>query len=310
MVGVSPASSAEVSHGSQTWEVARASLACVRDVVRISRGDDDLIDALIFTAALDANMVPVNRDPELRVTYGGIEDSAPDELRRPVSINAMAQSLRLPFETVRRRFQKLARAGLCVITPQGVVAPRSAVTSPAYKAKQRDRYDRLRDFHATLTAMGALAAAPAADTPPPPGEPLVRAANRALSEYTLRACSDLIALTGDVVSSLILMELALENTRALAPGELAAWTREPEALGRPVRIAALAAPLRFSAETIRRHVAVLEETGFCRRTAGGVVAVAPASAWPALIRLVDANHANVQRLFGRLRELGILAAWA
>jgi len=298
----------EFQRDPQVWETARASLAYVRDTIQISRGDDDLIDALIFTAALDANMTPVNRDPDLQVAYGGVEVSAPDELRRPVSMNAVAQSLRLPFETVRRRFLRLARDGLCVIGPQGVVVPNSAVTSPAYIAKQRARYDRAAGLHQALRAAGALPVG-VGGAGPTPAEPLVRAANRALSEYTLRACNDLKALTGDVLSSVVLLELALENVRPLATPQLADWARDPERLGRPVRIAVLATPLRFSGETIRRHLHVLEALGFCRRTAGGLVATAPATAWPGLARLVDANHANVQRLFGRLDQLGILAAW-
>jgi predicted ArsR family transcriptional regulator len=299
-----------VEHDLQVLAVTRASLDCIRDVVQITRGDDHMLEALIFTAALDANMTPVNRDPELQVVYGGVEVSAPDALRRPVSVNAVAQSLRLPFETVRRRFLSLARAGLCVVTPQGVVVPNGAVTSAAYIAKQRARYDRTRGLYQALKAAGALPDTGAArEGLAPAAEPLVRAANRALSEYMLRAVNDLIALTGDVMGSLVLLELVLANTRALTATELADWTRAPERLGRPVRIAALAAPLRVSGETIRRHVIVLEELGFCGRTAGGLIATAPAPARPKLMRLVEANQANLQRLFARLRQLGILAEW-
>lgn len=269
-----------------------------------------MLDALIFTAALDANMTPVNRDPDLQVLYGGVEVSAPDELRRPVSVNAVAQSLRLPFETVRRRFLRLARAGLCVVTPQGVIVPNGAVTSPAYIAKQRARYDRTREFYHALKAVGALpGAGPGQGGSPPAAEPLVRAANRALSEYMLRAIDGLIALTGDVMSSLVLLELVLANTRGLTPTELADWIRAPERVGRPVRIAALAGPLRVSGETIRRHLNNLEALGFCARTAGGLVAIAPAPAWPRLARLMEDNQANLQRLFARLRQLDILTEW-
>ncbi len=291
----------------QVWVIAHASLEYVRDTVLITRGEDDLIDALIFTAALDANVTLVNRDPGLQVTYGGVAISAPDELRRPVSVNAVAQSLRLPFETVRRRFQGLSRAGLCLIGPQGVVVPRSADTSAAYIAKQRARYDRARTFHQTLAATGSLPGAEPPEIWPPAAEPLVRAANRALSEYVLRACNDLIALTGDVLSSLVLLELVMANTRDLTRAQLDAWFRAPEHVGKPARIAVLAAPLRFSSETIRRHLNVLERLGFCRRTAGGLVATAPVSAQPGLTRLVETNQVNLQRLFSRLRQIGVVA---
>jgi DNA-binding Lrp family transcriptional regulator len=290
------------------WDVSRASLDYIRDTSQISRGDGDLLDPLIFTAILDANMVPVNRDPQLRVTYGG-DISAPDHLRRPVSINAVAQSLRLPFETVRRRVSGLAQAGRCVIDPRGVVVPHAAVTSPAYVAIQRARYDRARRFYQALKAVGALPSDGAPDADAPTAYPLVRAANRALSAYMLRAANDLIALTGDALSSLILLELTLENTEPVAGPDLPAWAADPLGVARPVRIATLAKRLRFSPETTRRHLVDLEAAGFCKRSEQGLVAIAPPEAWPELARLMASNLANVNRLFAALRELQVLAAW-
>jgi predicted transcriptional regulator len=292
-----------------TLEVARASLAYVRDTVEITRGGHDLLDALILTAALDANMAPVARDPDLRTVYGGVAVSAPDALRRPVSVNAVAQSLHLPFETVRRRFQNLSRAGLCVIGSQGVIIPLGAVTSAAYMAEQRARYDRAGALYQALKTVGGLLEAPTLPLSPSVAAPPVRAANWALSEYTLRACDDLIALTGNVLSSRVLLELALANTLGLKTDALAAWILDPAVVGQAVRIPALAASLRMSGETARRHLRRLNSLGFCRRTSGGLVAVAPAWAWPRLAGLLEANQVNIQRLFGRLRQLGVLDLW-
>ncbi len=299
------------------WAVARASLDHVRDTVEITRGDHELLDALILTAALDANMAPVKRAPDLRQAYGGPSVSAPDDLRRPVSVNAVAQSLNLPFETVRRRARRLAKAGLCVIGPQGMVAPHSLTTSPSYVADQRARYDRARLFYETLKALGALPAfEPAPPSAPPGTEPPVRAANWALSEYTLRACADLIALTGDVVSSRVLMELALIATRPAANGkETGPITADLDPagglarLGRPTRVAALAASLNLPRETVRRRVAELETLGFCRREADGVVAALPAAMAPRVVEMARTNAGNVQRLFGSLARAGVLADW-
>ncbi|MBU1377358.1 MAG: hypothetical protein KKE02_13080 [Alphaproteobacteria bacterium] len=295
--------------GPHVWATTRASLAYIRDTAQISRGDGDLLDPLIFTAILDANMVPVNRDPELQVLYGGAEISAPDDLRRPVSINAVAQSLRLPFETVRRRVSGLVRRGSCIVDPRGVVVPNAAVTSPAYGAIQRARYDRARGFYQTLTAAGVLPANGSADTRAPTAQPLIRAANRALSAYMLRACNDLIPLTDDALSSLILLDLTLENTAALSTADLPAWAADPARFARPIRIAALSKSLRFSPETTRRHLLGLEAAGFCRRVDEGLVALAPSPVWPELARLMAANLANVHRLFAALRQLEVLAAW-
>lgn len=304
-------SGASVLPGSDTpvaWETTRASVRYIRDTVQISRGDGDLLDPLIFTAILDSNMAPVNRDPQLQVFYGG-DISAPDELRRPVSINAVAQSLRLPFETVRRRVSGLAARGACVVDSRGVIVPYAAVMAPGYVAIQRARYDRARQFYQTLKTVGALPDAGPAYPHAPTAQPLVRAANRALSAYMLRVSNDLIALTGDALSSLILVELALQNTDGLAAAELPAWAARPAPHARPVRIAALSQGLRLSPETTRRHAVRLEAEGFCQRARDGFIAIAPQGAWPELARLMAANLANIHRLFAALRQLDVLSAW-
>lgn len=288
-------------------EEVRASLIYVRDTIEITRGDHDLLDAWILTAALDANMATVMRDPALMAVYGGAAESAPDELRRPVSVNAIAQSLVLPFETVRRRVLRLAREGLCVVGPQGVVVPNGAVTTSAYSAQMQARSDRARRFHHDLKAIGALAA----DEPAEGGveAPPLRALNWALSEYVLRACNDLIALTGALIASRVLLELVVANIEALEAQDLPAWARDPAATGQAARTAGLARSLRVPPETVRRHLNGLEVQGFCRRRADGWVAAAPPDALPRLGAMAQANHANLKRLFSRLRQLGALAVW-
>ncbi len=310
MNGASPTSvPAGAVQDLQPWEVARASLDYIRDIVRITRGDRHFLDALIFTVALDANMTPVTRDRSLLAAYGGAEVSTPDELRRPVSINAVATSLRLPLETVRRRFLNMARDGLCVIGPQGVIIPRAAVTSAVYLAEQRARFDRTRGFYQAMQAEGALPERAAREASAATGEPLVRAASWAVSEYALRICGDLIALTGNVVSSIVLLDLVLANIDQLPLSALPDWGHDPERFGRPVRIGALAGPLRVSGETIRRHLLTLEAIGFCRRRSGGLVAVTPESARPQLLRIAETNRTNSARLFTRLGQLGVLDGW-
>jgi hypothetical protein len=288
-------------------EVVRASLTYVRDMVHITRGDREPLDALIFTAALDANMSLVDRDASLHGAYGGATASAPDDLRRPVSMNAMAQSLGLPFETVRRRLLRMARAELCVIGPRGVVIPHRAVTSTAYAAEQRARFDRTRVLFRTLVDLdaapvGTMRAWPASGPP-------VRAVNWAVSAYALRACGGLIDLTGNVATSLVLLELALANMLTLSPAALAGWVRDPVRFGVPVRIAALAALVRLPGETVRRHLHALAALGFSVRRPNGFVAAAPDTVAPTLARLVRANSEHLRRLLHRLDQLGVLTAW-
>jgi hypothetical protein len=224
-----------------------------------------------------------------------------------VSMHAVAQSLGLAPETVRRRFAGLVRRGACLATPLGIVVPRTSVVSDAYKTIQRARYERTRGFYRTLKAMGALPSADRIEAPPE--APLVRAANRAISEYCLRASLNLLSLTGDVLSTLVLIQLVLENARGLDHEALVHWMRAPEVEARPVRIARLAAGLPASGETVRRHVNALQVRGFCRRVPGGLVATPTAGARPRLVELARGNLGDLRRLFGRLTSLGVLADW-
>ncbi|WP_269714733.1 hypothetical protein [Caulobacter sp. NIBR2454] len=307
MLGILPQQAVENDVARLDLEVAVACLRYVRDIVLISRGDGDLIETIVFTAALDANMAPVDRDPDLGVIYGGAEASAPDELRRPVSINAVAQSLGLPFETVRRRFVDLVRHGACVAVPGGLIVPRSAVTSDAYMAIQQARFERTQALYVTLRGLGAIELL--TEVRDSSAEPLVRAANRAVSEYMLRVCPALVGLTQNVLTTLVFMQLVLDNIEEMDGAGLETWAIEHGAVGRPVRMAVVAGRLPLSRETVRRHVRTLEDLGFCRRVEGGFVAVAPPWAVPEISRLAAANRIDLRRLLARLYRLGVLSAW-
>lgn len=290
------------------WRVAPTSLIFFLDLVDIGR-QRDVVDALLFGAVVVANLEPLNRDPELAHAYATLDDASPDELRRPVSINAVAQSLRLPFETARRRIARMAETGDLVVTPKGVYVPGSIIATPGFLATVFSRHARLHRFYDDMRALGAVPEPPPPDPSAPVDEQPIRITNRAVAEYMMRVVDGLIALTGDPVSALLLLQMARVNTEDLSPGELAAWAADQAGMGRPVRTGLLAQSLRFSAETTRRHAISLEAMGFCVRTEAGLVATAGQDARPMIAQLAEENLTSVQRLFARLRHLGALAAW-
>jgi len=302
-----PASGADAERLALGWRIARATLEFVLDIREISRNDRDLIDSLLFATIMSANMAPVSRDPDLQLAYAGLDDTTPDDVRRPVSINAIAHSMRIPFETARRRVRGMAKKGVLEITPRGVFVPNSAIGGPAFVAGILRRHERLGLFYEALKGMGALPETPATSTAAP-ADPPVRITNRAIFEYVLRTIESLIAMTGDPLSGLILLEIVRQNIADLAPADLAAWAGDP-GVGRPARTAALAQRLGLSPETSRRYVIALEAAGLCRRSPKGVLAVAPAALRPALDRMALDNLANAQRMFARLGQLGALDAW-
>ncbi len=82
----------------------------------------DLLRGLVFTAIWTANVKHVtNTAPAVSQTI------LPDELRLPVSVLAISNSLRLPYETVRRHALALEKAGMCHrVRRRGLVVPAEA----------------------------------------------------------------------------------------------------------------------------------------------------------------------------------------
>ena len=289
------------------WRIAPASLDFILDVRAISRRDRDLIDSLLFATIVSSNVAPLIRDPGLQLTYAGLDSPVPDEARRPISINAVAQSTRVPFETARRRIRAMAREGLVELTERGVIIPQSILARQDFIDGMVLRHARVGRFYRDLLELQALG--PPVDAMSAVNEAPVLVTNRQAWAYILRMVDEMIVLTGDPMGGLILLEMLQLNIQGMDPAELAAWAETPHTLGRPARTAAFAAALGLSPETTRRYVMSLADAGFCVRSKAGARAILPPDKRPALERMALDNLANVQRMFARLGQLGVLAAF-
>ena len=281
------------------WRMAQLSVLFLFDIARVSRGAGDLLEPVIVTAILQANQSALLSDPSQQLRYDDAAWALPDEERRPISVNAIAESLGLPFETVRRRIKSLAAQGFCVTTPAGVYVPQAAVTSPAYVQVVAERAGRLAELHGELARADLLA--PTAGL-----EGFIvesaRAADRQLANYMLRACGGLLALTGSAMDGMVLVALAAANIADLHLARLNDWSAYG-ALVQPCNASRLAVALGMSNETVRRRLHGLEEAGFCHRRPAGWTATIPADRQVLLGRQVDQNAQNIRRLFAALAEL-------
>lgn len=277
--------------------LAALSFGFLLDEMATGIGGLEPLDALLVLAVNQANIAPLTRDHRARARYGAIEAPAPDDERRPVSINAVAASLGLPFETVRRRIRRLAAAQVCNVTAEGVVVPAAFLSSPGYVQSVIVGHQRLRAFYLELKAADLLEA-----LPPPAYETdsiPIRAAARLLADYVLRASEGLSREAGNVISVLTLVAL-------LAPA-LADDGRAPGS--RAVSVRGIAIRLKLSAETVRRHAAELTEEGICLRAPSGLVIAEETLSQPGMRLLLAENAANVQRLMAGLAERGVIQAW-
>lgn len=252
-------------------------------------------ESLLVMAINQANIAPLTRDPAARSRYGSLESPAPDEERRPVSVRAVAASMRLPYETARRNIKRLEAQGVCATRGAGVLVPAAFMLSPAYFEAARIGHERLYDLYRMLCARGLLEALPAANYDE--REPPVRGAVRLLSDYLLRAADGAGARTGDLTTSLVILPLmaAAAGAEGGAPA--------------PMSVAALARRSQLPSETVRRHAAALVQAGTCVVGPGGLALADAALASPVWRGLLRENTVAVQRMYAGLAERGVVAVW-
>jgi hypothetical protein len=104
-------------------------LRSVQLISELSGGD--LLEGLILRTITAGNTTHLDHDPKNPGRFASIGDVPPDELRRPVSILAVAGSLGLPYETTRRCANRLVKSGQCVRVKGGLIAPGAEHQQPA-----------------------------------------------------------------------------------------------------------------------------------------------------------------------------------
>lgn len=114
------------SHNTRTLSkeqtiVVRASIRLLLLAMKFLRGfsDGDLMSGLVFTAIRAANVKHVTNKPP-----DGNREILSDSDRRPVSMMAISNSMKLPYETIRRHAAKLIKQGKCVrVGRDGLIVP-------------------------------------------------------------------------------------------------------------------------------------------------------------------------------------------
>lgn len=294
--------------------VNRLAAPGILDATLASRLGRDFLDALILLAVVQANVTPLIRDPELQRAYASYDEPPPDELRRPVSVSAIAHSLRLPYETVRRRIVRLAKLGTCEVSAQGVVVPSRELSSPQHMAAMLVVWEQIRKLYCRLRDLDLLDEVLTRPAQPPEGPPPLRAVARVASDYMLRVVENVSREFPGLVAGVVWLAVLRGNTEGLADGEAGAAGEAVEdfvgdSRRRPVRVSELARRLDAPQETIRRHAAELVALNLLKRTPKGLVAPAAVLARPRAVALMRDNFTDLVRMFSGLAQLGVLAEW-
>lgn len=257
---------------------ARLANGFALDLVKLGGFGRDVIDGLLLVAISQANVAQITRNPELQRTYASLDQAPPDELRRPVSISGLANSLRVPYETARRRIKLLEEAGVVQVSARGVIVPSAPLNSPFYRMGVEANYNMVRTLYVRLRAAGLLEHQPAEPGGPtfPADNPPVRLVIRLSSDYLLRLAEPITLHMGDLVTGLLLMDVIQANTEHLPDTEGgdpdAGWSAEgfvPDHFRRPVRPVLLAERLGIPQETVRRRLMRLVAADQCERKEDG-----------------------------------------
>jgi hypothetical protein len=275
------------------------------DQVTVARFGLDLIDALIVCTVSHANVVPIVRDPDLQRRYATFDNVPPDEARRPISINAVAQSLDMPFETVRRRIAKMSLVGIFKTARQGVYVPTAFCVGGPHRTSMEGAYARTRALYLEAIRLGWDEAV-SSDVEPWMGAEPLRLVSRVSSEYLLRLVQIVMEEAKDPVAATVWLALFCDDAAVADRGGRPRSNGQP---GKPLSMSALARRLRLPTETTRRRVHALLTAGLCVDTGSSVVVDASVLRRPGIQRLLVRNRQDLRRMFTTLAQYGIVQSW-
>jgi DNA-binding Lrp family transcriptional regulator len=295
--------------------VARLSVAYVLRVFQLARGAfGDGRAGLLALAIHTANTAHLDPRTEAGRRVAGRDGILPDELRRPISISRLADSVGLPFESARRVVQGLIDAGHCARVEGGVIIPASALCRPELARAVIANLGYTRRFVRDLQTVGLADASATAWTQQGDAADecaLARNVARITFQYVLRALRLLTQSYGDIRLAIVAQTIVTANTAhldtRLHKGLRYAGIDDPPPNEEryPISIVRLAESLRAPYETTRAQVQRLVDAGVCMRVDGGLIVPQAVFEEPAAVSAALENMAYLRKF---VRDLQRFAA--
>lgn len=273
--------------------------------LQTARDQGSLVDGLILLALFQTNYGRL-KEKDVRAFIGGGGDVAP----RPASVNLIAQSLNLPYETVRKRIAALRADGLCQLHKGSLLIAPAQLQAARYQWQARAAWSNVRALYLDLAELGVLRPiAPGPEVGSPPMFDVLRLAG----EFTLRQFEAMTALSVSPTLGYLLLHI-LRATSEHLDGTFTEVREEGDVthddLKRPASVSMVANRCGLTVETARRNIASLVEQGWLERVAGGGVLARrdklSAGPWLETRRL---NLVHLNRLVEGLNAVGALPFW-
>lgn len=289
----------------------------VRAAVRPHGGD--MVAMVVFTTVQNANLQPfVHAPAEMRRIFRD-ERALDNDALRPVSINAIAKSFRIPYETARGASERLISQGYCRKVPGGVIAPVDVLARAEFlevaggiAAALHTALGRLTDIGFDFLAMASMGEpAPAADLDDS-AAPCSRLVSWIAADFVLGACETLVPAFGDFTSAFVFAGAMSANAQAFTQDYELAWlysqadTPPPDEVRRAVSVRALSELLGVPFETVRRHVNKLIRVGDLERRDDGIMVSMAAMQSERLMRSSPLVAMRFARMITELRRVGFV----
>jgi DNA-binding transcriptional regulator YhcF (GntR family) len=280
-----------------------------------------LARSLTYFAIQHANVEHLSRDPALAWRYA--DDYPPDDIRRPISVHALAQAMGASPETTRRRVADLIADGACVkIDSRGVIIPVRHLMTDEIHAQRLEVMTAFDEMIAALNHIGfdfssLVRVRPNLSVAPPSGEePPILLISRIINAYCLKVILDGIPLHGDFVSAVIFALIMSGNTRHITHDPDLAWRYAgaqdvpPDDFRTPVSVRQVARDLGMPYSTVQRQLSKMTERGLCQRQGGGYIVHNAAMNRPDVLANGLRMHVWFLAMLGELAALGLdFSAW-
>jgi DNA-binding IclR family transcriptional regulator len=287
------------------WASTRFAL----DTLHVSAAGRPLVDLVMIIAVAQTNVQLITARPEQQLTYATLEQLPPEHLRRPMSISALAAMLGLPFETVRRRVQRLVANGNCELTTDGLRIPMQVFTTEQHMRTMAAAYDLTRELYLRLRDCSCLETLQLPDGDRAAHAPPIRAVARLAYDHLLRLIEGAVSLAGDLRTTLLLLTIWRENVEHCHAAPALEDVFLADADRRPVSAVKLANRLGLSESTTYRRLRTAEQKGWCRISQRGVIVRSAFLSSNEFVQAMQLNHASLGRLFGSLSRLGVFEHW-
>lgn len=252
------------------------------------------LDTLLALAISQANLAHLARNLEFQKAHAGLNQSPPDDVRRPVRVRAIAISLGIPQETVRRRVAHMVKSGFLIQTDAGVFMPKSVTEAPIYITAAEMTWWAIGSLYSALRRQGALGAPVDGVSD---GEIPHRYMMRLWGDHFLRLIELLLPIVQEPFAIVLLFSIMRES-QLMQPVE-----------GKPVSASSLSRSLGLPFETVRRYALRLADAGLCEKTSRGYLITSELLETPVWRQFAEHHGQILKRFFTIMGERGLLGWW-